>query len=203
MSYNEIEIYPVNDHLQVRNWITPHLSAFELFFIGETGHETIFLPKTPPRNPKTPEEAVTHAHALWATDRRQTLFANQAVAHAFYALVDEVGRDEVIAELQGLGLTAAYPEQEYAKYYAGSEYFDGLGPDYTIAPDTCSFEITPEIVVVISEEASSLQQLRETDVPGIITKHATARLCDIYRHDTSKKHLQRYADAGFAGDLGL
>lgn len=203
MSYNEIEIYPVNDHLQVRNWITPHLSAFDLFFIGETGHETIFLPKTPPSSPKTPEEAVAHAHALWATDRRQTLFANQAVAHAFYSLVREVGRDEVVAELQGMGLTAEYPEQEYARYYAGSEYFDGLGPDYSIATDSCSFELASDLVVVLTRPTPTLQQLREADVPGIITTHATARLYDIYRHDTSKKHLQRYADAGFAGDLGL
>lgn len=203
MAYNEIEIYPVNDHLQVRNWITPHLSAFDLFFIGESGHETIFLPKTPPSNPKTPEEAVANAHSLWATDRRQTLFANQAVAHAFYALVDEVGRDELIEELRGLGLTADYREIEYARFYAGSEYFAGMGPDYSIAEDNCSFEFTPDLVVVISGEASSLQQLREADVPGLIITHATARLCDIYRQDTSKKHLQRYADAGFAGDLGL
>lgn len=203
MAYNEIEIYHVNDHLQVRNWITPHLSAFDLFFIGESGHETIFLPKTPPSSPTTPEEAVTHAHALWATDRRQTLFANQVVAHAFYALVGEVGRGEVIEELQGLGLTADYREIEYARFYAGSEYFAGLGPNYSIAQDTCSFEFTPDLVVVISGEASSLQQLQEADVPGIIGRHAASRLCGIYQQDASKRHLERYGDAGFAGDLGL
>ena len=131
------------------------------------------------------------------------MLANHAVAHAFYSLVAEVGQEQAVAELQGLGLTAEYPDQPEARYYAGCEYFDGLGPDYSIAPDTCSFEFAPELVVVISRQVPTMQQLRETDVPGIITKHATARLCDIYRHDTSKKHLQRYADAGFAGDLGL
>lgn len=203
MDYNTIEIYSVNTHLQVRNWITPRVSAFELFFIGESGHETIFLPKTPPHHPKTPEEAVIHAHALWASEWRDTLFANQAVAHAFFSLVREVGQEQAVAEFEGLGLTAHYPEQQYARYYANSEYFAGLGPDYSIAPDTCSFEFAAELVVVISRLAPTLQQLREPDVPGIITTHATARLCEIYHRDTSKRQLQRYADAGFAGDLGL
>lgn len=198
MGYNTIEIHPVNDHMQVRSWITHRLAAFDLFFIGESGHETIFLPKTPPSSPRTPEDAVAFGHKLWDSQWRETLFANQAVAHAFYAFVAEVGQEQAVAELQGYGLTAEFP-----KISRKLATFDGLGPDYSIAPDTCSFELAPELVVVISRQVPTMQHLREADVPGIITRHATSRLCDIHRQDASKTHLQRYADAGFAGDLGL
>jgi hypothetical protein len=191
-----MNIYDVNEYLQVRDRSSADRDDTNLFFHTPLGYQVLLLSKN--RKSVTPEIAIARAHQLWDSDYRDVLFANLRIAQALYDLVGELGGETVVDSLEAKDMqveSAAYGDDS-------DEYYSGLGRFYFIQNDACFFEI-PDGVMKVYSKTNGLAGILKADVPGVIRDLAVELLFQSYQAAPEKSYLQRYADERFAGDLGL